>query len=104
MPWPGLSSRKSWNAFAAARRSAAAAPSVVALRQHFETMRQAVLADGSLDAEAATRLLVNKLLHDPSEALRRAAAEAPQPGENLEDSLRQLFALAQDERASEEDK
>lgn len=82
----------------------AAAPSVVALREHFEATRQAVLAGGTLDAEAATRLLVNKLLHDPSEALRRAAAEDPRGGENLEDSLRRLFALAPDDRASEEDK
>ena len=81
-----------------------AAPSVVALRRHFEAMRRSVLEGGTLDAEAATRLLVNKLLHDPSEVLRRTAAEEPQSVEDLEDSLRRLFALAPDAAVREEDK
>lgn len=81
-----------------------AAPSVVALRQHFESVRRSVLEGGTLDAEAATRLLVNRLLHDPSEVLRRTAAESPKGVENLELSLRRLFSLASESEASEEEK
>ena len=81
-----------------------AAPSVVALRRHFEAIRRSVLAGGAGDAEAVTRLLVNKLLHDPSEVLRRAAAEDPQAGAELERSLRRLFALAPEAEESEEEK
>ncbi len=70
-----------------------AVPSVTALREHFETVRQEVLANGKLDAEAATRLLMNRLLHDPSEALRRTAAQAPGDQAELERALRRLFRI-----------
>src|SRR3546814_14037416 len=42
-------------------------------------------------AEAATRLLVNKLLHAPSEALRRSVAADPALAAELEDMIRLLF-------------
>ena len=49
---------------------------IVALRRHFEEIRQQVLAEtGTADADAVTRLLVNRLLHTPSAALRALAAE-----------------------------
>ncbi len=51
-------------------------PAVVALRRHVERLRAAALAEAGGDAEAATRLLMNRLLHDPSEVLRDLAAEA----------------------------
>lgn len=52
-----------------------AVPSVVALREHFERVRQDVLADNpEAGPEEATRLLVNRLLHRPSSALRDVAA------------------------------
>lgn len=70
-----------------------AAPSVTALRQHFEAVRREVLAQGAGDAEAATRLLINRLLHGPSEALRHTAGSDPAAGEALERSLRRLFDL-----------
>jgi glutamyl-tRNA reductase len=54
----------------AARR---AVPAVVALRRHFETLRAEVMTERGLDADAATRLLVNRLLHAPSEVLRDLA-------------------------------
>jgi glutamyl-tRNA reductase len=61
------------------RRSRAergAVPTLVALRKSFETMRQEVLAgDPQANAAEATRRLVNRLLHNPSEALRMLAAE-----------------------------
>ena len=56
-----------------------AVPALRALRERAEELRREVLAGGKLDSEEATRLLISRLLHEPSEALRRAAAE----GEDL---------------------
>ncbi|HEY0522134.1 MAG TPA: glutamyl-tRNA reductase [Stellaceae bacterium] len=80
------------------------APAVTALRRHFEAVRAQVLAEApGADAEAATRRLVNRLLHDPSEVLRRLAAErdssggcAP-PSLDAGELLRRLFRLERDE-------
>lgn len=52
----------------------AAGPTVTLLRRHFEAVRDQVLGEGKLDADAATRLLINRLLHEPSKALRENAA------------------------------
>lgn len=64
-------------AFAAGAAGRQAAPAVAALRRHFETVRDQVLAENP-GAEAATvaRLLVNRLLHAPSALLRELAANA----------------------------
>jgi len=83
-------------AFLRAWAERSATPSVVALRRHFEAVRRAVIASGEQDAEAATRLLVNKLLHEPSEALRRAVADDPALAVQLEDMIRRLFDLPPD--------
>jgi glutamyl-tRNA reductase len=83
-------------AFAADGAARRIVPAVVALRRHFEQVRAAVMAESGHDADAATRLLVNRLLHDPSEALRvLAAGDAAE----LEALLRRLFRLdgAEDE-------
>lgn len=61
-------------AFAHARAERNAVPAVVALRRHFEAVRAQVLRQASGDAERATELLINRLLHDPSEVLRRIAS------------------------------
>lgn len=51
-------------------------PALVALRALFNQTRDGVLADHpNADASEATRLLVNRLLHRPSEALRDMASE-----------------------------
>jgi glutamyl-tRNA reductase len=80
-------------AFLRAQAERSAAPSVVTLRQHFEAVRREVIAAGDQDAETATRLLVNKLLHEPSEALRRAVSDDPARAVQLEDMIRRLFNL-----------
>lgn len=49
-----------------------------------------------LDAEAATRLLVNRLLHAPSEVLRGLAASAGEASD-AEGLARRLFRLDRDE-------
>ena len=47
---------------------------VTSLRDHYEQERQAVMAQHPDDVEKATRLLINRLLHRPSENLRSMAA------------------------------
>lgn len=78
--------------FLRGRAARAAVPAVVALRERFEAERERVLAEGGGDADKATRLLVNRLLHEPTEALKTLAAEAGdvKAAENL---LRRLFRL-----------
>ena len=51
-----------------------------------------VLAAGRLDAEEATRRLINRLLHDPTTVLRAAAAEPGGPLA-LDATLKRLFDL-----------
>ncbi len=51
-------------------------PGLVALRQHFEDVRRHVVEHHAhADAEEATRLLINHLLHSPSKVLREVAAQ-----------------------------
>lgn len=78
-------------AFLRKRAERAAVPAVAALRKHFEAAREEVLAQGGLDAEAATRLLVKRLLHGPSEALRAVAAVDAEAGRRLEQTIESLF-------------
>ncbi len=93
------------------RAERAAVPSVAALRRHFESARAAVLAEGGtgaeggVGAEEATRRLINRLLHDPSEVLRAAAAgdRDPQGRAALETALRRLFRIDAEKEDEEED-
>ena len=55
-------------AFLRGRAERAAVPALNDLRGHFEDIREQVLAEAGDDADKATRLLVNRLLHDPSAA------------------------------------
>ncbi len=81
------------------RRSVAArdaVPAIVALRAHFEAARDELLAaEPGADAAEVTRMLVNRLLHEPSRAMRDIA-EAESGGGRLgaaEQLLRRLFEL-----------
>ncbi|MGH6981772.1 MAG: glutamyl-tRNA reductase [Stellaceae bacterium] len=78
-------------AFARRRGERRAVPAVVALRAHVERLRGEALVESGGDAETATRLLMNRLLHDPSEVLRDLAADAE--GDDVENLLRRLFRL-----------
>lgn len=75
----------------------AAVPAVVALRRHFEQARAEVLARGAgLDAASATRLLINRLLHEPSTALKALSAGTAHPPEErrrIERTLLKLFGV-----------
>ncbi len=69
-----------------------AVPLVSALRDRFETERQAVLALHANDADKATRLLINRLLHTPSEELRAlAAVKKKKEWEVASDLVERLF-------------
>ncbi len=78
-------------AFLRSRAERDAVPAVVALRRHFEGLRESVLREPGIDAAEATRRLINRLLHRPSEALRRAAADGAEDREALERSVETLF-------------
>ena len=56
-------------------------------------MRGEVLAEGRHDAAAATKLLIARLLHDPSETLRALAAEDPEQATAAERAIKRLFRL-----------
>ncbi len=78
------------------RAMRAAVPCVVALRGHFESARSAVLKEAeSGDAATATRMLINRLLHDPSEVLREIAAGSEDGVEKnrVDAVIRRLFRL-----------
>lgn len=73
----------------------AAAPTIVRLRTHFETMREQALKEAGGNAERATKLMMNRLLHAPSEILR------DQPDmKAAEKLLEQLFRLDDEEKKS----
>ena len=78
--------------FLRGRAARAAVPAIVALRQRFEETRDAVLAESHGDADAATRLLIHRLLHAPSEVLKSVAAEGAE-WQQMEKTLRTLFRL-----------
>ena len=79
------------------RASRGAVPALVALRRHFERARAQVLAHGpGMDAEAATRLLINRLLHEPTTALKALSAEPAHTAEErrrIERTLLKLFGV-----------
>lgn len=82
--------------FTRGRAARAAVPAIVALRSHFEAAREQVLVEAAGDAEKATRLLVSRLLHEPSEAMKEFAAggdASRSQWDAAESLLRQLFRL-----------
>lgn len=92
------------------RRSVAereAVPTLISLRGSFEAMREEILAaDPNADAAEATRRLVNRLLHRPSEALRKLAAETGDEAEKqaVASILARLFGLPDANGGNEDDK
>ena len=84
-------------AYSSGRAARAAVPVLSELRERFESERAQVLEDaGTADADRATRLLINRLLHAPSQALREMAGarELDQAaGHNVDRLVRRLFGL-----------
>jgi glutamyl-tRNA reductase len=84
--------------FLRGRAERGAVPALNQLRTHFEETRAEVLATASQDADKATRLLINRLLHAPSLALRDQAAGRGSGQEEvewrtMERMVRRLFRL-----------
>lgn len=82
--------------FLLARAERAAVPALARLRNRFEAARVQALADAGCDAEKATRLLVNRLLHEPITRLRKIAAcgnDADRELSRFDDMLKRLFDL-----------
>ena len=71
----------------------AAAPLIVRLRSHFEAERERALVESGGDAARATQLMMNRLLHAPSEALR--GQDALTAAERL---LEEIFGLRDEEK------
>ncbi len=92
------------------RRSLAereAVPTLLSLRNSFEAMRDDILAgDPNADAAEATRRLINRLLHRPSEALRKLAAETGDEAEKqaIARIVARLFGLPDADSGNEDDK
>ena len=78
------------------RAERTAVPALTQLRLHFENERTKALIDGGGDAEKATRLLIGRLLHGPSEAMREIAANDEIKWAQLEYALEKLFDLKED--------
>lgn len=76
-----------------------AAPVIAALRRRFEVERARALHEAGEDVERATRLMLGRLLHDPSEALRAMAAAPENRDESrmAEHLLRRLFVLGNED-------
>ena len=80
------------DAYLGDRAERTAVPALSGLRGHFEAVRDSALADADGDAEKATRLLVSRLLHGPSRAMREMAARGTMDTlEASERLLRRLF-------------
>lgn len=77
--------------FARARAERGAVPAIQQLRAHVEGLRAAALREAGGDAARATELLMNRLLHEPSERLRRLVANDPARAAEIESLLRELF-------------
>ena len=78
------------------RAARAAVPAIVSLRSRFEAVRDQVLIEAGTDADKATRLLVHRLLHEPSEVMKEIASggdAARGQWEAAERLLKQLFRL-----------
>ena len=82
--------------FTKGRAARAAVPAIISLRGRFETMREQVLTECGSDADKATRLLINRLLHEPTEAMKDMAASrdaGKAEWDAMERLLKRLFKL-----------
>ena len=76
------------------RAERAAVPALTNLRTYFEDVRTRTLEESPDNAERATRLLVNRLLHGPSRAMRDIASQQSATElEDAEQALNHLFGL-----------
>ena len=88
--------------YAASRRVRDAVPALTEFRAWGESLRERVLKEAGGDAEKATHLLLRRLMHDPTEALKVAAERDMAELTGLEVALRRLFTIKNDD-GNEED-
>ncbi|MET4733119.1 glutamyl-tRNA reductase [Thalassospira sp. MBR-102] len=90
--------------FVRVRAERAAIPAMADLRTHFETVRDDALRESHGDAEKATRLLINRLLHAPTQALKDLAATTDGAGTvewmKAQKLLTRLFALQSEQNST----
>ncbi|WP_053006114.1 glutamyl-tRNA reductase [Kiloniella spongiae] len=80
-------------AFIRAKAERQAVPAIAVIRKHFETLRSHVLLEAGENADAATRLLINRLLHNPQVVLKEIAREDPDGHVQLEQLLYRFFGI-----------
>lgn len=85
------------DAFFRGHAERSAVPTLNNLRSHFDSTRKQALIDGGSDPEKVTRLLINRLLHAPTEALRKLAADTDD-WRNMEKNINFLFGLDDDKK------
>ena len=79
-----------------------ATPAVTMLREKFEAERLRVLSEAKGDADKATRLLINRLLHEPTVFLKKAAVTDTSWIEGVR-WIKHLFNLSSDSFDQEKD-
>jgi glutamyl-tRNA reductase len=87
------------------RAARSAGPVLTALHGHFEAVRERALRDAGGDAEKATQLLINRLLHRPSATLRALAIRQGAHRSEFhaaQQALQRLFGLGAEDQAAED--
>ena len=90
-------------AFLAAHSARAAVPALTEFRSWAEQLREQALSEAGGDAEKATRLLLGRMLHGPTTALKQAALEDAGQLALLERALRQLFEIDEKSDGNKDD-
>ncbi len=85
------------DSFVRSHTERSAVPVLNRLRSHFNATRKQALIDSSSDPEKVTRLLVNRLLHAPTETIRKLAADSDDWLE-MEKNINLLFGFDDDEK------
>jgi glutamyl-tRNA reductase len=91
------------DSFVQRRAERSAVPVIAALHRHFEAERARALAESHGDADKATRLLMGRLLHHPTEVLRSLSSSSDDSGTAVETLTRQLFGLGRADDCKGED-
>ncbi len=83
------------DSFVRGHNERSAVPVLNRLRSHFNSTRKQALIDSNGDPEKVTRLLINRLLHAPTEALRKLAVDTDD-WRDTEKKINLLFGLDDD--------
>ena len=84
-------------AYLQSRQELNAVPLLTEFRDWGEKLREQALNVAGDDAEKATRLLLRRLMHNPTEALKAAAQNDATEFSDLEITLRRVFRIDKDD-------